>query len=425
MKKMFSMALMAIMMLAVSCELPQSDKTNDEVGVKLLTESLINVPRVGGDYEIYYTLQGGSAKVDVTTDNPEMFNVFNYQSLGVVRLSVADNSKMAPREAKVTISCGSASVDITVKQDGIEVVSIEANQFIGSYYGEKFGDNLGHYWIILSKDGFVNNSTVIGGEYFRFDIIAPAPQDMDNITLPDGEYTYMSSESIENYLPFSIISMGNTDYSIIDEYGDAWKSDFIDASLKVLGNRFEVTAVTENKKFNISFEGDYEMSQFVITEYISSLSEDTVIDVSNCEAAVSCYGDYWNCGCQNWQIEFLSANGLYYGPYLSIDYLNESTTDFTGTYVASGFSAEDPSKPNFRPGVFVPGFRLSDDANNMMGSLYTINHDGRCIAQASLYEGTVTITANADGTHTIVIDALDDAPEQNKITLNWTGTLLR
>lgn len=423
MKKLFSLALIAVMMFSVSCELAQTDNSNEKAGVTVLTDNLINVPREGGDYEIFYTIQGGSTKVDVTTDNPEMFKVINTSAPSIVRLSVADNSTMPAREGKITIACGGASAEVTVKQDGIEVVSIEANQFIGSYYGESFGENLGHYWIILSKDGFVNSSTVRGGEYFRFDIVAPAPADLNNITLPDGDYNFTPNETIDEYLPFSIISIGNTDYSSIDEYGEAWKSDLIDASLKVSGNRMEVVAVTETKKFNITFEGDYKISQFIVTEYISSLTEDTVIDVANCEASVSFYGDYWECGYQNWQIEFLSANGLYYGPYLCIDFLNESTTDFTGTYVASGFTVEDPTKPNFRPGVFVPGFRLSDEANNMMGSLYTINHDGRCIAQTTLYEGTVTITANADGTYTIVIDALDDAPKQNKITLNWTGNL--
>lgn len=423
MKKLFSMALIAIMMFSVSCELAQTDNSNEKAGVTVLTDNLINVPREGGDYEIFYTIQGSSTKVDVTTDNPEMFNVINTSAQSIVRLSVADNSTMPAREGKITIACGGASAEVTIKQEGIEIVSVEANQFIGSYYGESFGENLGHYWIILSKDGFVNNSTVRGGEYFRFDIVAPAPADLNNITLPDGDYKFTPNETLDEYLPFTIISIGSTDYSNIDEYGEAWKSNLVDASLKVSGNRMEVVAVTETKKFNITFEGDYKISQFIITEYISSLTEDTVIDVSNCDATVSFYGDYWECGYQNWQIEFLSVNGLYYGPYLCIDFLNESTTDFTGTYVASGFTVEDPTKPDFRPGVFVPGFRLSDEANNMMGSLYTINNDGRCIAQTTLYEGTVTITANADGTYTIVIDALDDAPEQNKITLNWTGNL--
>ena len=49
--------------------------------------------------------------------------------------------------------------------------------------------------------------------------------------------------------------------------------------------------------------------------------------------------------------------------------------------------------------------------------------DGLCVSQAPLYGGTVTITANDNGTYTIVIDATDDADPAHKITLNWTGKL--
>ncbi|MBR5196973.1 MAG: hypothetical protein IKW42_02005, partial [Alistipes sp.] len=90
-------------------------------------------------------------------------------------------------------------------------------------------------------------------------------------------------------------------------------------------------------------------------------------------------------------------------------------------YVASGFCADDPTKPDFRHGVFVPGFRLSPDADLLLGSLFMVYNNGLCVSQAPLYEGTITITANNDGTHTIVVDALDDAPEQHRITLSWTG----
>jgi hypothetical protein len=112
-----------------------------------------------------------------------------------------------------------------------------------------------------------------------------------------------------------------------------------------------------------------------------------------------------------------------YGTYLVIDFLNNSTTDFTGRYEASGFSADDETKPDFRSNVFVPGFRVADDADLLLGSLYMVYKDGLCLSQAPLYGGTVTITANGDGTHTIVIDATDDADPAHKITLNWTGKL--
>ena len=59
----------------------------------------------------------------------------------------------------------------------------------------------------------------------------------------------------------------------------------------------------------------------------------------------------------------------------------------------------------------------------MMGSLLLIYEDGKGIDQAPIFDGEFTITENGDGTHTIVINALDDKQPANKITLNWTGRL--
>ena len=425
MKKLFSMALIAIMMFAVSCDTLSTDKSNEKVGITLLNDDLFNVPVEGGDYEVYYIIKGEAGKVEAKTNNPEMFDVINTNSPGIVRFSVTENETESPRETKIVVSYGSASFSVTVKQAAKEVVhrevvNVEANQFVGSYYGEKFGENKAHYWIILSKDGFVGDfdSTVIGGEYFRFDVIAPAAEDKNNVVFPEGDYTFAPAE---DYKQYSIINLGNTDYSTIDAEGVAWATPFVDASLKVIGNRFELIAMTETHEYHVTYEGEYKIHTYEITDYISNLTKDTVIDVSNCYAIKANYGDYWHCGYNNWNIEFVCNDGFPNGVYVRVDYLTASSTDFTGTFVYSGFTVEDPTKPDFRAGTYVPGFRLSDDANNLLGSLFMVYDGGRCISQAPLCEGTVTITANGDGTHTIVIDSYDDAPKPNKLTLNWTG----
>ena len=79
--------------------------------------------------------------------------------------------------------------------------------------------------------------------------------------------------------------------------------------------------------------------------------------------------------------------------------------------------------PAFASYTFIPGIQISDDGVFMMGSIVQVYRDGVGIDQASLYEGEMVISKNSNGTYTIVIDALDDAPEQNRVTLNWTGVL--
>lgn len=410
-----------------SCEIlnPNEPAPAPTQGLTLTSPDVINVEAKGGNFQISYAITGDGT-VEATTDNPQMIDAINYNTLGYVRYHVAENTASEAREAYIIITYGNNFVRVKVMQEAaempkVEKVNIVANQLVGNYYGDRLADGVGHYWIILTKDGFVNGSTVIGGEYFRLDLIAPLTDATENITLPDGDYRFDPSLAYEE---FTIINIDNTDYTWIDSTGEAWRHNFVDASLSVKGNHMELVATTAEKEFHVTFDGTYSLTPpYVITDYVSSLKEDTVIDVSNCHASFQSYGDYWGCGYTNWGVEFVCYDGMEYGTYVVLDLISDSATDISGTYKASGFSEEDPTKPDFRPGVFVPGFRVSSVSDLLLGSLFMVYKDGLCVSQASLYDGTITITKLADGYYNIVIDAYDDAPKPNKITLNWTGTM--
>ena len=420
--------LMAMLLLvATSCEPVAVEVPTTEFC--LTSVDTLRVNRDGGDFEITYSLVNPVEGTDVkaTIINSSMITAADTSTPGVVAITISENTTDAMREGAVIVSYGALSFTVKVQQDyaivekPAERVDIVANQLVGNYYGDNLYPNVGHYWIILTKDGFVDGAAVAGGEYFRLDLIAPMPEDTNNVRIPDGEYRFDLSMSFEEY---TIVDVGNTDYSWVDENMEGWALPLEDAKLKVNGNRFELEAFVNNTDYHVTFEGDYSLSTYVITDYVSSLTKDTVIDVSNCSASVSSYGDYWDCGCNNWCIEFVCNDGMTKGTYVVIDFLSNSTTDFTGTYVASGFTAEDETKPDFRAGTFVPGFRVSSDSDLLLGSLFMVYKDGLCVSQAPIYQGTIKIDGNGDGTYTIQIDALDDAPEQHRITLNWTGNFL-
>lgn len=412
-------------MLTTACEVLESPKHDPEL--ELTSEETLRVDREGGEFEITYNLLHASfgTTVGAKVVNSDMITAVDTSTKGKVFITISENTTDAIREGAVIVSYESLSFTVLVQQDYTAVDQpavrrdIVANQLVGNFYGDNLAAGVGHYWIILTKDGFVDGAAVAGGEYFRLDLMAPMPEDMDNIRIPDGEYRFDLSMNRDE---FTIIDIGNTDYSWVDEDMEGWALPLEDAKLTVNGNRFELEAFVDNTDYHVTFEGDYSLTTSIINDYVSSLTQDTVIDVSNCSASVNSYGDYWDCGYNNWCIEFVCNDGMKYGTYLVIDFLNNSTTDFTGTYVASGFSAEDETMPDFRADVFIPGFRVADDADLLLGSLFMVYKDGLCVSQAPLYEGSVTITSNGDGTYTVVIDALDDAPEQNRITLTWTGT---
>ena len=414
-------------MLTTACEVLESPKHDPEL--ELTSEETLRVDREGGEFEITYNLLHASFGTNVSAKvvNSDMITAVDTSTKGKVFITISENTTDAIREGAVIVSYASLSFTVLVQQDYTAVDQpavrrdIVANQLVGNFYGDNLAAGVGHYWIILTKDGFVDGAAVAGGEYFRLDLMAPMPEDMDNIRIPDGEYRFDLSMNRDE---FTIIDIGNTDYSWVDEDMEGWALPLEDAKLTVNGNRFELEAFVDNTDYHVTFEGDYSLTTSIINDYVSSLTQDTVIDVSNCSASVNSYGDYWDCGYNNWCIEFVCNDGMKYGTYLVIDFLNNSTTDFTGTYVASGFSAEDETMPDFRADVFIPGFRVADDADLLLGSLFMVYKDGLCVSQAPLYEGSVTITSNGDGTYTVVIDALDDAPEPNIITLTWTGNFL-
>lgn len=415
------MMFAAVSLFAMSCE--PKDAPEQEVEFQITSDTTVTMAAEGGTFVIAYTISGDDYNnVTAEADDTEIINAINTNQKGYIVVSVSKNESYSERSAAVRITYGEHSDIVRVNQAArvvnYEVVNIAANQLVGKYYGDNIKEGVGHYWIILTKDGFVDGAAVAGGEYFRLDLLAPMPTDESNVRIPDGEYRFDTSQ---NYEEFTIVDIGNTDYSWVDDQMEGWTIPLADASLTVKANRFELVAVVESTEYHVAFEGDYSLTTSVITDHVSSLTQDAVIDVSNCNAYVTSYGDYWNCGCNNWGIEFVCRSGMKNGTYLVIDFLSTSTTDFTGRYVDSGFSAEDETMPDFRPGVFVPGFRVADDADLLLGSLYMVYKDGLCVSQAPIYEGTVTIEANGNGTYTIAIDALDDAPEQNRITLNWTG----
>lgn len=417
--------LAVVSLVASSCE--SKDQNPEPVKFEITSSDTFDIGAEGGVVVVTYTLGGGDySLVDVATDNEAMITALNTEAQGIICAMVVANDEYEARTAQIRISFNGETKYVAIHQEGDanaphnEVVNVTANLLVGNYYGDNLREDVGHYWIILTKDGFVDGAAVAGGEYFRLDLMAPMPTDENNVRIPDGEYRFDLSQSYDEY---TIVDIGNTDYSWVDEQMEGWALPLEDASLTVSGNRFELIAVVDEKEFHVSFDGDYSLTTSIISDCVSSLTGDAVIDVSNCTASVYSYGDYWECGYNNWCIEFVCNAGMKYGTYLVIDFLNNSTTDFTGTYEASGFSADDETKPDFRSNVFVPGFRVADDADLLLGSLYMVYKDGLCLSQAPLYGGTVTITANGDGTHTIVIDATDDADPAHKITLNWTGKL--
>lgn len=414
--------LLFVLSLFVFTSCDREDAPIQDSVLELVSDATQQVGSKGGVYAVRYSVTSpiDGAQVDVSTDNSQMISSAEEASDGVVKVVVESNPSEAERQANVTIRYGGDSVSVLFVQAPKESSDVVANQLIGNYYGERLSPGLGHYWIIMSDNGIVDGELAAGAKFFRIDLIAPIADDLESIRVPDGHYRYDGANSLEAY---TIPNLGNSDFSYIDDDGVAWAEPFIDAALDVEGSKFTLWAATEEGSYYVTFDGDYSIKANIIADQISTLEEDLEIDLTGCSGTLSNYGDYWLCGYNNWGIEFIHNRGLTNGTYLVLDFLSESTTSCVGTYRYSGFSVDDDSKPNFAPGFYIPGMRVSDDGVHMMGSLVQLYENGKGVGQAPLYGGEFTISQNDDGTYHIVIDATDDAEPAHRITLDWTGHL--
>lgn len=436
MKKLFFAAVIALITLAYAC--------NRKTIFELTSDSVISAPYEGGDYTITYNLESKEDDVvKAMTNNQDMITSIDTQTDGCVYVTVSKNSAAETREASIMISYGNLCFNVDIEQEANPgepeepeepenpeepeipedtTINIEADTFIGKYYGDDIVNGLGHYWIILSDGGIVDNSLLPNSEFFRLDFLGPMIYDENNAKIPDGLYVFDANNSFEEY---TILNIGNSDYSYVDENGEAWAFSFTKATLIVEGDVITLTATADGKDYFVYFTGDYQLSYNPVSDIISTLKSDYVIDLDGYTGTVTCYGDYWKCGYCDWGIEF--NYGIENGDFLVLDFLTDNNTDgssgFEGTYRSSGFKEDDSTQPAWDTYTFIPGFRL--DGTYMMGSVMQEYVNGKGVNEAPIFGGELTIADNEDGTHTIVINATDDADPAHKITLNWTGKLNR
>ena len=171
--------------------------------------------------------------------------------------------------------------------------------------------------------------------------------------------------------------------------------------------QLEITDENDNMH-RVSYTGDLIMQD---ESYLSTMTENVEFDFTTATAVAYFYGDVYNVGLPNYNIQIENAAGQ----GLQFDLVAPASGDSTfvpdGTYRISDYTSEFAALS----GVLSGG--------NLYGSwFYTLagEADGVTDPMAPLMDGTVNIVKSGDD-YTMTLDVADDKPEPHRIT--GTGTV--
>ena len=196
MRKIFSLLAVASL-LFVACE-TVSEEYSSSIR---LSKSVVEFSKAGGTQSVAFTIEnskGGSVTAEDNADWVDAVVDFNAEVVITV-----DANTGAAREATVTVNYEHAkAVEITVKQKAADSrdidVEFKANRFEGIYYGTE-NSSTPNYYVILSDRGAMSNGSVrSSATYYFLDMYHSTSANSENPVLPNGEYSYDTSNSFAN-----------------------------------------------------------------------------------------------------------------------------------------------------------------------------------------------------------------------------------
>ncbi len=275
----------------------------------------------------------------------------------------------------------------------------EPEHFDGDYYGQAYSD-AHNYYIHLSSNGFDDAGYAYPNSWvYTFDLYGAAPETLEDVVIPAGTYTLDLEDTFaEGTFAFN----GSFYWTTNDEAGTLSQEQFESGTLVVTENGITAELVIDGMNHTLTYEGSPSLGSY--TGPFSNLTGDVEADLSDSFVVYASYGDDYGIGATNYAIQ--TAN-IYGGDTFFIEF-NSAGDSMVGTYEA----AEEPEAGKFIAGSFDGGswYELKAAYGESTGT------------KAPLVDGTITISYNeADLTHTLVIDVLDDLG--NRITANYTGLM--
>ena len=269
MKKIFSLFAVVALLFA-SCEKAAEDKTQTEQPtpteqIKLVTNDTMKVSSGSAmafiKYEILELVEG--AKVEVSA-NVDWIYDFKQNEQNKISFTIGANPEAVDREGIITVTYDKSQFSVTVIQELSEAptsIVFEAEFLQGKYYGVQGG--LFNYYLVFSDLGLDANNmySTPNAHYYFVDLYLPnAPEDMENIVVPNGEYEYdITNSGWPNTFTHSF-----SWYHINDETGFQLGTAHYDTGKLIVEDgkvTLEVTLTIDARQENhkVVYEGDWSL----------------------------------------------------------------------------------------------------------------------------------------------------------------------
>lgn len=400
MRKIFSLLAVASL-LFVACETVSEEYTSSI----RLSKSVVEFGKAGGTQSVAFTIENSKGGRVTAEDNADWVDAvvdFNAEVIITVDANTGD-----AREAIVTVNYEHAkAVEITVKQKSADSrdfdVEFEANRFEGIYFGTDYSSTP-NYYVILSDRGAMSDGTGrSSATYYYLDMYHRTSANSENPVLPNGEYSYDTSNSYANLT----ISEENSWYCVTNESGEnAVAKSFKSVTATVSNNNFEaIIELSSGELHKVTFSGELVT---LINFYSSTFTGDVEFSVDGATITASLYGDSYEVGQQNWFIEAKKGNELF-----MVEVFNSSTEKCDGLY-----QMLVPDSSNYA-NTYIPGMVN----NGLIGTWYATVTNGKISGDswAPMAEGVIRL-ATSGNTLTIEYGCKDDAG--NNITGSVSGTV--
>ncbi|MBQ5829307.1 MAG: BACON domain-containing protein [Alistipes sp.] len=400
MRKIFSLLAVASL-LFVACETVSEEYTSSI----RLSKSVVEFGKAGGTQSVAFTIENSKGGRVTAEDNADWVDAvvdFNAEVIITVDANTGD-----AREATVTVNYEHAkAVEITVKQKSADSrdfdVEFEANRFEGIYFGTDYSSTP-NYYVILSDRGAMSDGTSrSSATYYYLDMYHRTSANSENPVLPNGEYSYDTSNSFANLT----ISEENSWYCVTNESGEnAVAKSFKSVTATVSNNNFEaIIELSSGELHKVTFSGELVT---LINFYSSTFTGDVEFSVDGATITASLYGDSYEVGQQNWFIEAKKGNELF-----MVEVFNSSTEKCDGLY-----QMLVPDSSNYA-NTYIPGMVN----NGLIGTWYATVTNGKISGDswAPMAEGVIRLATSGNAL-TIEYGCKDDAG--NNITGSVSGTV--